>query len=118
MKAENWVNLRDVIGTSTDRTGTVWALMESGDLNANLVRFPAGRGVEGHANDEVDVLLLGVSGFGSVAVDGEERALSAGTLVFVPRGARRSTHSCSGDFAYLSVHRRRGPLPIGSGKKG
>ena len=117
VKAENWVNLRDVVRTSTDRCGTVWALMESGDLNANLVCFPTGRGVGGHANDEVDVLLLGVSGSGSVAVDGEEHALSAGALIFVPRGAWRSTHSRSESFAYLSIHRRRGLLPIGSNKR-
>jgi hypothetical protein len=34
-------------------------------------------------------------------------------LVFVPRGARRSTVSLSDGFAYLTIHRRRGPLKIG-----
>jgi hypothetical protein len=33
--------------------------------------------------------------------------------VFIPKGARRSTVSASEDFAYLTVHRRRGPLQIG-----
>jgi quercetin dioxygenase-like cupin family protein len=48
-----------------------------------------------------------------VTVEGEEHPLSSGTMVFVPRGARRSVRSASEDFAYLSVHRRRGPLRIG-----
>jgi quercetin dioxygenase-like cupin family protein len=91
----------------------IWALEGSGDLNANLVRFDAGGGVEEHVNDEVDVVFLGVAGTGSVRVDGEEHALSAGTLVFVSRGARRSTGASSDGFAYLTVHRRRGPLRIG-----
>jgi quercetin dioxygenase-like cupin family protein len=91
----------------------IWALEESGDLNANLVRFDAGGGVEEHVNDEVDVLFVGVAGSGTVRVDAEEHALSAGTLVFVPRGARRSTGASSDGFAYLTVHRRRGPLRIG-----
>jgi quercetin dioxygenase-like cupin family protein len=91
----------------------IWALEESGDLNANLVRFDAGGGVEEHVNDEVDVLFVGVAGSGTVRVDGEEQALSAGMLVFVPRGARRSTGASSVGFAYLTVHRRRGPLRIG-----
>jgi quercetin dioxygenase-like cupin family protein len=91
----------------------IWTLEESGDLNANLVRFDAGGVVEEHVNDEVDVLFVGVAGSGTVRVDGEEHALSAGTLVFAPRGARRSTGASSGGFAYLTVHRRRGPLRIG-----
>jgi len=91
----------------------IWALEESGELNANLVRFDAGGGVEEHVNDEVDVLFVGVAGWGTVRVDGEGHALSAGTLVFVPKGARRSTGASSDGFAYLTVHRRRGPLRIG-----
>jgi len=39
--------------------------------------------------------------------------LSAGRLVFAPRGAPRSTGALSEGFAYLTVHRRRGPLRIG-----
>jgi hypothetical protein len=56
---------------------------------------------------------VGVSGAGDVRVDGWEHALGAGKLVFVPKGARRSTRSASEDFAYLTVHRQRGPLRIG-----
>jgi quercetin dioxygenase-like cupin family protein len=59
------------------------------------------------------VLFVGVTGCGGVTVDGEAHPLSSGTMVFVPRGAKRSVRSASEDFAYLSVHRRRGPLQIG-----
>jgi quercetin dioxygenase-like cupin family protein len=57
---------------------------------------------------------VGVSGSGFVEVDGEENALDAGRLVFIPRGSRRSTHGGPEGFAYLTVHRRRGPIRIGS----
>ena len=93
--------------------GVIWALEGSGDLNANLVRFDAGGGVGEHVNDEVDVIFVGVAGSGIARVDGEEHALSAGTLVVAPWGARRSTGAYSDGFAYLTVHRRRGPLRIG-----
>ncbi len=66
-----------------------------------------------HVNDEVDVLFVGVAGSGFVCVEGEEYVLSAGMLVFAPRGTRRSTNALSDEFAYLTVHRRRGPLRIG-----
>jgi mannose-6-phosphate isomerase-like protein (cupin superfamily) len=90
----------------------VWAQEEGEDLNANLVRFEAGEGVGTHANDEVDVVFLGVSGTGTVVVDSEKFVLKPGRMVYVPKGCLRATRSGSGEFAYLSVHRRRGPLRI------
>lgn len=107
------MNLKDIAAPAGDRVGVIWTLDTSSDLNANLVRFGAGRGVEELINDEVEVIVLGVSGSGIVAVDREEQYLSAGILVFMPKGARCSTVSASEDFAYLTVHRRRGPLHIG-----
>jgi quercetin dioxygenase-like cupin family protein len=77
------------------------------------VRFDAGGGVGEHVNEELDVVFVGVAGSGFVRVEEEEHALSAGTLVFAPRGARRSTLASTDGFAYLTVHRRRGPLTIG-----
>ncbi|HEY6711733.1 MAG TPA: hypothetical protein VI055_05640 [Rubrobacter sp.] len=107
----------DLAGASAaagERTGVIWTLLESNDLNANLVRFEAGGGVGEHINDEVDVIFVGVSGTGSVLTNGEDRRLSAGTLVLVGRGARRSILSRSEGFSYLTIHRRRGPLQIES----
>jgi mannose-6-phosphate isomerase-like protein (cupin superfamily)/hemerythrin-like domain-containing protein len=92
--------------------GVLWTQEGSEDLNANLVRFEAGEGVGIHANDEVDVVFVGVSGSGTVVVDGEEFALGPGRLVFVPKGCLRATRSASGEFAYLTVHRRRGPVGL------
>ena len=112
---ENPVNLKDAVVTAGERSGVIWTLDASSNLNANLVRFGTGHGVGDHVNDEVEVIILGVSGSGIVTVDREEHALSAGILVFIPKGARRSTVSTSEDLAYLTVHRRRGPPQIGLG---
>jgi len=92
--------------------GVVWTQEGEGDLNANLVRFEAGEGVGIHRNDEVDVVFVGVSGSGVLVVDGEELPLQPGRLVYVPKGCLRATRSDSGEFAYLTVHRRRGPLRL------
>ncbi len=113
MHAENTVNLHKVIVAAGECSGAVWALRGSEDLNANLVRFASGGGVDEHTNAEVDVIFVGVSGSGVVTIDGDEHPLSAGTLIFVPKRSRRSTRSTCEDFAYLTVHRRRGPLRIG-----
>ncbi len=108
------MDLEEVAASAGDRAGVVWTLEAGEDLNANLVRFGPGRGVGEHINDEVDVLVLGVSGSGIVIVDDEEHALESGRLVFVPRGSRRCIRSASDGFAYLTVHRRRGPPGIGT----
>lgn len=105
-------DLKAVAASNAGREGVVWALEASEDLNANLVRFGVGRGVGEHVNDEVDVVFLGVSGAGFVEVDAQAHGLEAGKLVFVPKGAKRSTRSTSENFAYLTVHGRRGLLRI------
>jgi quercetin dioxygenase-like cupin family protein len=107
------VDLEALSASAMGREGVIWSLQAAPDLNANLVRFDVGRGIGEHVNDEVDVVFVGVSGAGDVQVDGQEHALDAGKLVFVPKGARRSIRSASEDFAYLTVHRRRGPLRLG-----
>jgi quercetin dioxygenase-like cupin family protein len=93
--------------------GVVWTLGAGADLNANLVRFGAGRGVGEHVNEEVDVIFVGVEGSGFVEVEGEEHALDAGKLIFAARSSRRSTRAGWDGFAYLTLQRRRGPIRIG-----
>ena len=112
MRRTTIVDLYEELATG-EGAGVVWSLEQGDDINVNLVRFPAGRGVSEHVNEELDVLVVGVSGSGLVEVDGYEHYVRAGTVAFVPKGTRRSTRSESGDFAYLTVHRRRGPLQIG-----
>ena len=75
---KNSVNRKDVAATADDRAGVIWTLDMICDLNANLVRFGTGHGVEEHVNDEVEVIVVGVSRLGIVTVDREEHALSAG----------------------------------------
>lgn len=107
------MDLKGVATAAGVRKGTVWTLEEGEDLNANLVRFSSEGGVGEHTNEEVDVILVGVAGVGSVVLDGENRRLSAGELVFMPKGSSREIRSASEDFVYLSIHRRRGPIRLG-----
>ena len=107
------MDLYECLAATGERAGAIWTLEQSAELNANLVRFSTGGGVEEHINEEVDVLFVGVAGSGVVEVDGHKHSLRAGKVALVSKGARRSTRSKSGDFAYLTVHRRRGPLRIG-----
>jgi quercetin dioxygenase-like cupin family protein len=92
--------------------GPVWGT-ESDDLNATLLAWPAGEANPEHVNAERDVLLVVVSGSGSLDVDGETHELDAGDAVVVPKGASRRLAAGPDGIRYLSVHRRRGGLQIG-----
>lgn len=93
----------------TAHIGALWSL-SAADLNLNLVRFPAGDGVPAHVNNEVDVVVVVVSGEGVAEIDGREEQLRSGVLLFIPKGVTRAFHATSGDLAYLTCHRRRARL--------
>ena len=65
-------------------------------------------------NEERDVALVALAGAGTLVVEGDEYAVSEGTLAIVPRGATRSLVAGPGGLRCLSLHRRRGGLAIGS----
>ena len=89
--------------------GPLWT-HQSADLNVNLVVLEAPATIAESMNSEVDVLLVGIAGEGTVEVDGRPLALRAGQALIVPRGARRAIHSTRGRFVYLTCHRRRAGL--------
>jgi hypothetical protein len=60
---------------------------------------------------------VGVSGSGEVRINGGLHCLAGGSLIFIPKGAQRSTCGVSADFAYLTLHRRRDPLRVGVPKR-
>lgn len=92
--------------------GAVWSLPHGGDLDANFVSFDAGQGVDEHVNDEVDVLIVVLSGGGELALNGEVFQLGPDYVALIPRGSSRTVAAGSAGISYMSVHRRRGPLDI------
>ena len=89
--------------------GPLWG-MQSDDLNATLLAWPAGAGVAEHVNDQLDVLMVVLDGTACVMLDGSAHRLSAGHLLLIPRGSARAVEAGAEGVRYLSVHRRRGPL--------
>lgn len=84
--------------------------MESADLNATLLSWPAGDGVASHRNAECDVLVVVLTGSLGVVLDGATCEVPAGQLLLLPRGSERSLTAGASGARYLSVHPRRGPL--------
>lgn len=97
--------------------GVVWKLPSDGDLNGNLVRLAAGRRIDEHRNDDVDVLLVIRTGSGELDVDGVAHPLTETTVALVPCGTVRSITAGRHGISYLSIHRRRAPLSIRTSKQ-
>ncbi|MBY8339098.1 hypothetical protein LXH13_34690 [Streptomyces spinosirectus] len=104
--------------------GVLWKLTESGrQLDANVVRLAPGHHVAPHAEGDLDVLLLVVSGHGVLGVlgtdrEGEAQPLTPGALVWLPHGSTRSITAGDEGLAYLTVHRRRPGMQIGRARTG
>jgi quercetin dioxygenase-like cupin family protein len=86
--------------------GALWRL-DGKDLQANLVRLERGDRIQPHRNDEVEVLMVVVSGRGELTLDGQIHQLAPLVLAHLPKGTVRAVAAVEGPLAYLSVHRRR-----------
>jgi quercetin dioxygenase-like cupin family protein len=104
MTAFEAVDLTEVAATGD---GVAWSAAPEG-LNANLVVLAPGAGIDEHRNDEVDVLVVVVTGALTVTVDGASHPLATGAAALVPRGSARSIAAGDGGTRYLSIHRARG----------
>lgn len=106
--------LDDILASaSPDERGAMWHLAEAGrELDANLVRLPAGTEVGEHQEDVLDVLLVVLEGGGLARTAGVELDLSPRTVLWLPRTSRRALVAGAGGLTYLTVHRRRPGLAI------
>lgn len=105
----------DVGATDTrGRSGVVWSLPHGGDLDANLVRLDPGATIGSHVNDEVDVMISVIAGRGELVIDDKTVELHGDVLALIPKGSRREVRADADGLTYLSIHRRRGPLAIGT----
>jgi quercetin dioxygenase-like cupin family protein len=104
-----------VAGSAPDAAGAVWKLqMPERDLDANIIRLPAGAGIDAHAGPDLDVLLVVLDGGGQLGTELGPVELRAGALVWLPRRSRRQFTAGPGGLAYLTVHQRRAALVIGA----
>ncbi|MEV4876069.1 hypothetical protein [Streptomyces cyaneofuscatus] len=108
--------LDDILASaSRDERGALWHLAEQGrELDANLVRLPAGAEVGEHQEDVLDVLLVVVEGGGRVRIGDGGGGLELGpsTVVWLPRTSRRALAAGPDGLTYLTVHRRRPGLAV------
>ena len=104
---------------ATVPAGVVWRLTEPGrQLDANVLHLGADQVVETHTESDLDVLLVVVSGSGTLEGADGPLALAAGTMLWLPRGSTRRLRAGGEGLGYLTVHRRRPGMQIRSAPPG
>jgi hypothetical protein len=73
------------LAAAGNHPGALWRL-DGEDLQANLVWLGRGDRIEPHRNDEVDVLVVVVSGRGELILDGQVHPLAPMVLAHLPKG--------------------------------
>jgi hypothetical protein len=106
-------DVRSLTGELPQSAGVLWKLAESGrQLDANLVRLPAGEHIGTHAEPDLDVLILVVTGDGVMDTPEGILPLAEGVLLWLPHGSTRSITAGRQGLAYVTVHRRRPGMQI------
>ena len=96
---------------SAKQGGARWGT-QTEDLNATLLVWAPGQGVERHVNEARDVVIVVLGGGGSVEVDGHAHAIRAGQAIVIEKGRERAITAGAAGLRYVSVHQRRDPLQI------
>ncbi|MEW2492375.1 hypothetical protein ACWEQ1_30075 [Streptomyces nodosus] len=106
-------DVRALTGKVPEPAGVLWKLAESGrQLDANVIRLPAGEHIGTHAEPDLDVLVLVVTGDGVMDTPEGVLPLVEGALLWLPHGSTRSITAGSQGLAYVTVHRRRPGMQI------
>ncbi|HWL02089.1 MAG TPA: DUF2249 domain-containing protein [Microbacteriaceae bacterium] len=103
--------LPEAIGS--DGAGSVWQLAPAErDLDANVIELPAGDEIAAHDGPDLDVLVHVLAGAGTLETELGTIELAPGSLVWLPRRARRRFLAGPDGLRYFSVHRRKPALSI------
>jgi quercetin dioxygenase-like cupin family protein len=106
----------DISALELHGRGPQWGT-ETEQLNATILSWENGRGLEAHINHELDVVLVILEGQGEAFIEDEKISLHAGMVVPIARGLVRAINATSERLTYASIHRRRPGLMPSLGKK-
>ncbi|MEU2541459.1 cupin domain-containing protein [Streptomyces iakyrus] len=106
-------NTESLAATAPGPAGALWRLAEPGrQLDANLIRVPPRGSIDTHAEPDLDVLLLVVTGDGTLGAADGPHPVEPGSLVWLPHGSVRSVTAGESGLTYVTVHRRRPGMQI------
>jgi quercetin dioxygenase-like cupin family protein len=82
------------------------------DLNVTLLAWSGHEQTPEHVNRERDVLIVVISGSGTLEIDGQPHPLTPLQALVIEKGRRRRIHASADGIRYLSIHTARGGLRI------
>src|SRR6185312_8692809 len=98
---------------SPEQSGALWRLAEDErQLDANLIRLPAGHRIEVHREPDVDVLVVVLTGGGTVRTDEGTLALAPHALLWLPHGSQCATEAVTRGRADHTAQRKRTAMQI------
>lgn len=96
-----------------EAVGSIWHLEPAHrDLDSNVIALPPGGEIGRHDGPDLDVLILILSGSGTLETELDTLSLRRGQLIWLPRAARRSFAAGDQGIRYLTVHHRKPTLNI------
>jgi uncharacterized protein (DUF2249 family) len=106
-------------GDDSQAAGAVWTLpARERDLDANIIALPPGDTIERHIGPDLDVLLHVLAGSGELTTEVHTIPLESGMIVWLPRRSQRRFVAGPAGLRYLTVHRRRQALVLGTSSAG
>jgi quercetin dioxygenase-like cupin family protein len=115
-EAKSELKIGDTAALDFHGRGPQWGV-ETEQLNATILSWEKGHGLEAHINHELDVVLVILEGEGEAFIEDETIRLRAGMVMPIARGLVRAITATSERLTYASVHRRRPGLMPTFGKK-
>jgi quercetin dioxygenase-like cupin family protein len=114
--AKSELKIGDISVLEFHGRGPQWGV-ETEQLNATILLWEKGHGLEAHINQELDVVLVVLEGEGEAFVEDETIRLRAGMVLPIAKGLVRAITATSERLTYASIHRRRPGLMPTFGKK-
>ncbi len=105
----------DALTASAAEAGSAWRLepAERG-LDANVIVLPAGDEIRTHTGPELDVVIVVLTGSGTLETEADAIALEPGGIVWLPARSQRRFIAGDDGLRYFSVHQRKPGLGIRS----
>lgn len=110
------LKIGDVIHLDFHGRGPQWGV-ETEQLNATILSWEKGHGLEAHVNHDLDVVMIVLDGEGEAFIEDEKISLHAGMVVPIAKGLVRAIKATGDRLTYASIHRRRPGLMPSFGKK-